>query len=253
MNALTTINAQALAGAVAAARAAVAHGRAFACAGGGPDLWQPPNAGPNPADVLIHLRPGREARTGSVSPTGTRLGGLITLTELADHAAPSGPWAVRREAAASVGAPPIRHVAPRAGNVTPRPWCRYDRQGCPGCKAGGAPCVAGHGAPRPHAIVGGGPSASAHPSALAPALVALQATSEVTGPGGPRRMPAAEGFALVGSKNPNVSCPQDLWTRHRLPLALISLGRSPYSLTHIQEATEEEVGSPWIGSNYWPT
>jgi xanthine dehydrogenase YagS FAD-binding subunit len=201
MKALTNINAHSLADAVAAASAAVASGRAFAFSGGGTDLLQQIKDGTNQADVLINLRTVREARAVSVSPTETWIGGLITLTELASHAALSGPWAVLREAAASVGTPQIRNVATLAGNVTQRPWCWYYRNGFPCFKAGGTQCFSVNGENQQHAIFGGGPSFIVHPSDLAPALVALHATFEVTGPGGQRRLTAADFFVLP-SQNP---------------------------------------------------
>jgi hypothetical protein len=102
MKALTNINAPSLADAVAAAGAAAARDQAFAFSGGGTDLIQQIKDGTNQADVLINLRTVREARAVVVSPTETRIGGLITLRELAEHAALTAPWTVLREAAASV-------------------------------------------------------------------------------------------------------------------------------------------------------
>ena len=201
MKALININAHSLADAVAAASAVAASGRVFAFSGGGTDLLQQIKDGTNQADVLINLRTVREARAVSVSPTETLIGGLITLTELAGHAALSAPWAVLREAAASVGTPQIRNVATLAGNVTQRPWCWYYRNGFPCFKAGGSHCFSVHGEHQQHAIFGGGPSYSVHPSDLALALVALNATFEVTSPEGERRMAATEFFVLP-SQNP---------------------------------------------------
>ena len=48
----------------------------------------------------------------------------------------------------------------------------------------GSQCFSFHGENQQHAIFGGGPSFSVHPSDLAPALVALDATFEVMGPEG---------------------------------------------------------------------
>ena len=80
MKALTNINARLIADAVAAASAAAASGRAFAFSGGGTDLLQQIKDGTNQADVLINLRTVREARTVSVSPTETLIGGgLLSL------------------------------------------------------------------------------------------------------------------------------------------------------------------------------
>jgi xanthine dehydrogenase YagS FAD-binding subunit len=243
MKALTNINARSIADAVAAASAAAARGRAFAFSGGGTDLLQQIKDGTNQTDVLINLRTVREARAVSVSPTETRIGGLITLTELAGHAALSGPWAVLREAAASVGTPQIRNVATLAGNVTQRPWCWYYRNGFPCFKAGGTQCFSVHGENHQHAIFGGGPSYSVHPSDLAPALVALNATFEITSPEGERRMAATEFFVLP-SQNPareNVLAATELLTGVRIPTPAAGVLSTYLKITDRAAWTHAEV------------
>jgi xanthine dehydrogenase YagS FAD-binding subunit len=243
MKALTNINARSLADAVATASAAAARGQVFAFSGGGTDLLQQIKDGTNQADVLINLRTVREARAVSVSPTETWIGGLITLTELASHAALSGPWAVLREAAASVGTPQIRNVATLAGNVTQRPWCWYYRNGFPCFKAGGSQCFSVHGENQQHAIFGGGPSFSVHPSDLAPALVALDATFEVMGPGGLRRLSAAEFFVLP-NQNPareNTLAATELLTGVRIPTPAASVVSTYLKITDREAWTHAEV------------
>src|SRR5918999_1788208 len=243
MKALTNITAHSLADAVAAASAAVASGRAFAFSGGGTDLLQQIKDGTNQADVLINLRTVREARAVSVSPTETWIGGLITLTELASHAALSGPWAVLREAAASVGTPQIRNMATLAGNVTQRPWCWYYRNGFPCFKAGGTQCFSVHGENQQHAIFGGGPSFNVHPSDLAPALVALDATFEVMGPGGLRRLSAAEFFVLP-NQNPARENPlgaTEILTGVRIPTPAASVVSTYLKITDREAWTHAEV------------
>jgi xanthine dehydrogenase YagS FAD-binding subunit len=243
MKALTNINARSIAGAVAAANAAAARGQAFAFSGGGTDLVQQIKDGTNQADVLINLRTVREARAVVVSPMETRIGGLITLTELADHTALSAPWAVLREAAASVGTPQIRNVATLAGNVTQRPWCWYYRNGFPCFKAGGSHCFSVHGEHQQHAIFGGGPSYSVHPSDLAPALVALNATFEVTSPEGERRMAATEFFVLP-SQNPareNVLAATELLTGVRIPTPAAGVVSTYLKITDRAAWTHAEV------------
>ena len=217
MKALTNINARSIADAVAAANAAAARGQAFAFSGGGTDLVQQIKDGTNQADVLINLRTVREARAVVVSPMETRIGGLITLTELADHTALSAPWAVLREAAASVGTPQIRNVATLAGNVTQRPWCWYYRNGFPCFKAGGNQCFSVNGENQQHAIFGGGPSFIVHPSDLAPALVALNATFEVTSPEGERRLAASRVFRPAQPEPGAGKRPRGHGTPHRRP------------------------------------
>ncbi len=243
MKALTNINARSLADAVAAASAAAAMGRAFAFSGGGTDLLQQIKDGTNQADVLINLRTVREARAVSVSPTETLLGGLITLTELAGHTALSAPWAVLREAAASVGTPQIRNMATLAGNLTQRPWCWYYRTGFPCFKAGGSQCFSVNGEHQQHAIFGGGPSYSVHPSDLAPALVALHATFELTGPAGPRQIPAADFFVLP-SQNPareNVLGATELLTGVRIPTPAPGVVSTYLKITDREAWTHAEV------------
>jgi CO/xanthine dehydrogenase FAD-binding subunit len=121
MRALTNINAHSFPEAVAAASEAAATGRAFAFSGGGTDLLQQLKDGTDQADVIINLRTVHDARAISVSTTETRIGGLITLSDLAGHAALAAPWAVLREAAASVGTPQIRNMAPPQ-RLAPAPY-----------------------------------------------------------------------------------------------------------------------------------
>ena len=243
MKALTNINARSLADAVAAASAAAARGQAFAFSGGGTDLIQQIKDGTNQADVLINLRTVREARAVVVSPTETLIGGLITLSELAEHAALTGPWAVLREAAASVGTPQIRNAATLAGNITQRPWCWYYRNGFPCFKAGGSHCFSEHGEHQQHAIFGGGPSFSVHPSDLAPALVALGATFEILRPDGPRHLTAAELFVLP-SQNPareNTLGATDLLTGVRIPTPAVETVSTYLKITDRAAWTHAEV------------
>lgn len=243
MRALTNINAHSFTEAVAAASAAAAAGRMFAFCGGGTDVLQQIKDGTNQADVIINLRTVRDARTVSVSSTETLIGGMITLTELAGHAALSTPWAVLREAAASVGTPQIRNVATLAGNVTQRPWCWYYRNGFPCFKAGGSQCFSVNGENQQHAIFGGGPSYIVHPSDLAPALVALDTTFEVTGPGGQRRLAAAEFFVLP-SQNPareNALGATELLTGVSIPTPAAGVVSTYLKITDREAWTHAEV------------
>jgi xanthine dehydrogenase YagS FAD-binding subunit len=168
---------------------------------------------------------------------------LITLSDLADHTALSAPWVVLREAAASVGTPQIRNVATLAGNLTQRPWCWYYRNGFTCFKAGGSQCFSEHGENQQHAIFGGGPSFIVHPSDLAPALVALHATFEVTGPGGPRHIAAADFFVLP-SQNPareNVLGATEILTGVRLPTPAAGVVSTYLKVTDREAWTHAEV------------
>ncbi len=245
MKALTNINARSLTEAVAAASAVARTGRAFAFSGGGTDVLQQIKDGIDKADVIINLRTIRDARAVSVSPTETLIGGLITLTDLAGHAALSAPWAVLREAAASVGTPQIRNVATLAGHITQRPWCWYYRNGFHCFKAGGSQCFSVHGENQQHAIFGGGPSFIVHPSDLAPALVALEATFEVAGLGGTRRIAAADFFVLP-SQNPareNVLAATELLIGVRMPTPAAGVVSTYLKVTDRAAWTHAEVSA----------
>jgi xanthine dehydrogenase YagS FAD-binding subunit len=245
MKALTNINARSITEAVTVASEAATTGRAFAFSGGGTDLLQQIKDGTNKADIIINLRTIRDARAVSVSPTETLIGGLITLSDLAGHAALSAPWAVLREAAASVGTPQIRNVATLAGNVTQRPWCWYYRNGFHCFKAGGTQCFSVNGENQQHAIFGGGPSYIVHPSDLAPALVALHATFEVAGPGGTRRIAAADFFVLP-SQNPareNALAATELLTGVRMPTPAAGVVSTYLKVTDREAWTHAEVSA----------
>jgi xanthine dehydrogenase YagS FAD-binding subunit len=103
---------------------------------------------------------------------------------------------VLAEAAQDVATPQIRNVATLAGNVVQRPWCWYYRNGFACLKNGGSRCYSIDGENQFHAIFGGGPSYIVHPSDTAPALVALDATFQIAGPGGERTVKAADFFTL---------------------------------------------------------
>jgi xanthine dehydrogenase YagS FAD-binding subunit len=181
----------------------------------------------------------------SVSTTETLIGGLITLSDLAGHAALSDQWAVLREAAASVGTPQIRNVATLAGNVTQRPWCWYYRNGFHCFKAGGNQCFSVNGENQQHAIFGGGPSFIVHPSDLAPALVALHATFEVIGPGGTRRIAAADFFVLP-SQNPareNALVATELLIGVRIPTPAAGVVSTYLKVTDREAWTHAEVSA----------
>ena len=114
-------------------------------------------------------------------------------------------FGILSEAAGLVASPQIRNQGTLGGNVSQDTRCWYYRSGFPCFKAGGSQCFSFDGENQQHAIFGGGPSYSVHPSDLAPALVALGATFEVMGPEGLRSLSADEFFVLP-DQNP-ARCP----------------------------------------------
>lgn len=120
-----------------------------------------------------------------------KLGALVRLSELANHAEIKKQYPAISQAAESVGSPQIRNVGTLGGNLCQRPRCWYFRDSEVKClKKGGSLCYAVGGNNQYHAVLGGGPCYIVHPSDLAPALIALNATVVTD----QRRVPMTEFF-----------------------------------------------------------
>ncbi len=104
------------------------------------------------------------------------------------------------QACAAVASPAIRNAGTVGGNLCQRPRCWYFRQRLPCHKHGGSFCYAHDGENEYHAIFGGGPCYIVHPSDLAVALMALDATIVIANSAGDRRVPIDEFFVLPSQR-----------------------------------------------------
>jgi xanthine dehydrogenase YagS FAD-binding subunit len=128
---------------------------------------------------------------------GLRIGALVTLAQLEEHAVIRRDFPGLAEAAHSVATQQIRNLGTVGGNLCQRPRCWYYRLEEAVCiKKGGSECFAAKGENKYNAILGGGPSYIVHPSDLAPVLVALGASVNVVGADGRRRVPLDKFFTL---------------------------------------------------------
>ena len=151
------------------------------------------------ADTLVDVRDliprgidGIEARRGQteVSPlAGVVIGAGTTLAEL--ELDPQIPEALR-EACRLAASPQLRNMGSIGGNLLQATRCWYWRLKYPCYLHGGDVCHAKAGEHREHAIFGNAQCASAHPSDIAAALVALDATLQTT----KREVPIAELYRL---------------------------------------------------------
>lgn len=203
------------------ARQAQASGRRASFAGGGSDLLALVKDQIVQPDVIVHLGGIASGARIDTASAGLTIGGLITLDTLGQHEAVRGPYAALAEAAASVATPQIRNVATLAGNVCQRPWCWYFRNGFPCYKAGGTQCFSATGENEFNAIFGGGPSYIVHPSDTAPALVALGASFQITGPTADRTVPASAFFTTprANAAKENVLADDEVLASVRIPAA----------------------------------
>ncbi|MDP6536102.1 MAG: FAD binding domain-containing protein [Gammaproteobacteria bacterium] len=244
MKTLTNIDAGSIREAVQAAQQAREGGQAFAFSGGGSDLLQQIKDGTDQADVVINLRNVQDARSIVSSGADISIGGLVTLTELAEDPLIVSGLAAIAQSAASVGTPQIRNVGTLAGNVTQRPWCWYYRNGFDCFKAGGDQCFSVNGENGQHAIFGGGPSYIVHPSDVAPALVAFNALFQVSGPDGDREV-SAEDFFVLPITNPereNSLAEGELLTGVRIPSVSANTVSTYHKIMDRQAWTHAEVG-----------
>jgi xanthine dehydrogenase YagS FAD-binding subunit len=125
---------------------------------------------------------------------GTRIGAGTTLAEL--EVDPQIPDALR-EACRLAASPQLRNMGSVGGNLLQATRCWYWRLKFPCRLHGGDVCHAREGEHREHAIFANDFCASAHPSDVAAALVALGATLRTTR----RELPVAELYRLPDEGN----------------------------------------------------
>ncbi len=176
-----------------AAEATGALGNGSRALAGGTELVPLMRDGLVRADTLVDIR--------DVVPrgvVGTRIGAGTTLAELEVDA--QIPQALR-EACAQAASPQLRSMGTIGGNLLQATRCWYWRLGFDCWLHGGEACLARDGAQREHAFFGNERCASAHPSDLAAALVALRATLHTT----TREVPVAELYRLPTDDDRNVT------------------------------------------------
>jgi xanthine dehydrogenase YagS FAD-binding subunit len=147
---------------------------------GGTELVPLMRSGIVHADTLVDVR--------GIVPRGidgTRIGAGATLAEL--EVDPQVPEALR-EACRLAASPQLRNMGTLAGNLLQSTRCWYWRLKWPCRLHGGDECFARDGEHREHAIVANDFCASAHPSDVAAALLALDATIETSA----RTLPIAD-------------------------------------------------------------
>jgi xanthine dehydrogenase YagS FAD-binding subunit len=145
------------------------------------------------AEILVHVA---DAVPRGID--GTVIGAGTTLAEL--EVDPQVPQ-VLREACAQAASPQLRSMGTIGGNLLQATRCWYWRLGFQCWLHGGDRCLARDGAHREHAIFGNELCASAHPSDVAAALLALGATLRTTR----REVPVAELYRLPSEEDRDVT------------------------------------------------
>src|SRR5207244_2090957 len=189
--------------------AAAALGNGTKALAGGADLVPLIRDGIVTAETLVDVT--------SVVPRGIdggRIGAGTTLAELEVDA--KVPEALR-EACRQAASPQLRSMGTVGGNLLQATRCWYWRLQFPCYLHGGHRCHARDGAHREHAIFGNERCASAHPSDVAAALLALGATIRTTR----RELPIVDLYRLPTEEERNVTtlAPDELLLELDVPAA----------------------------------
>lgn len=134
--------------------------------------------------------------------TGVRVGSLATMADVADAPSVKTGFPVVSQALLDSASPQLRNMATIGGNLMQRTRCVYFRDTSQPCnkRKNGNGCSAIGGQNRSHAVIGGSDHCiCTHPSDLAVALLAVDATVHVRGPQGVRAMPIASLYVLPGN------------------------------------------------------
>jgi len=158
----------------------------------------------------------------TIGADGVRVGALVRMADLADHAEIRRQYPVVTEAPLASASPQVRNMATIGGNLLQRTRCGYFRDVGTPCnkREPGTGCPAIRGDHRRLAVLGGSDHCIAtHASDLAVALAALDAAVELRGPTGTRVVPLNDFYLLPGDtpQRETVLAPGELITAILLP------------------------------------
>jgi xanthine dehydrogenase YagS FAD-binding subunit len=205
--------------------------------------------------------------------SGLRIGTNVRNSDLAAHPVVRSRWPAVSRALLSGASGQIRNQATTGGNLLQRTRCVYFQDVTTPCnkRDPGSGCSAIEGYGRYNAILGASPACvTTHPSDLAVALAALDASVEVLGSGGGRVVPLTELHRLPGDRpdRDTVLEPDELITAVRLPSSQVA-ARSTYrkvrdrasyafalvsvaAALHLEGGTVREVRIAWGGVAHKP-
>jgi xanthine dehydrogenase YagS FAD-binding subunit len=160
-----------------------------------------------------------------VSDREIAIGALARMTDVADHPVIRAAAPAIADALCASASGQLRNAATVGGNLLQRTRCSYFRNVGLSCnkRAPGSGCAALGGHDHRHAIFGASEHCTAtHASDLAVALLALDATVDVLGPGdagGDRAVALADFFVVPGDRpdRETVLCPGELIGAIRVP------------------------------------
>jgi xanthine dehydrogenase YagS FAD-binding subunit len=125
-----------------------------------------------------------------------RIGALVTIAELANHALVRESYPALAQAASEVASPQLRNQGTIGGNLCQKPRCWYYRGDFHCTRKGGAKCFAIAGENQYHCVLGGRGCYIVHPSDTATALTAYGAAIEIADAAKTQKIPIDKFFVL---------------------------------------------------------
>jgi xanthine dehydrogenase YagS FAD-binding subunit len=188
---------------------------------GGVDLLDRMKNGTDTPTHLVNIRNISELRGIQSTPQGLSIGALTTLAEVADDPAIRSQYTVLSDACGQAATPHIRNMATLGGNLLQQLQCWYYRSPDFQCLRNGKEiCFAFSGLNQYHAIMDYGGCPSVAPSSGAVALLALDASVELTSAAKGKRTVAIRDFYLHPDANPHrfhVMAADELLTAIHIP------------------------------------
>ena len=178
---------------------------------------------------------------------GLKIGALVRNSDLAHDENVKRKYPVLSQALLSGASPQLRNMATTGGNLLQRTRCYYFRDTAYACnkRNPGSGCPAIDGFNRIHAVLGTSDHCIAtHPSDMAVAMIALDATVHVSGQKGERSIPIAQFYLLPGAtpERENTLQTGEIITHVTLP-ALPGSAKSLYLKRRDRESYEFALAS----------
>jgi len=171
-------------------------------------------------EVLVNIKKLPQAdRITYEEEMGLQIGAAVTLDQLGKNEIVKQKYVILSQAARQVGTTPLRNMGTIGGNICQRPRCLYFRHPFFVCfKKGGSQCYAVTGEHRDHsAILKTGKCIMAHPSDMAPPLIALRAKAIIAGSGRERELNLSEFFLGPNEINETVLQPGEFIRAFQVP------------------------------------
>ena len=207
-------------------------------------------------DVIVDIKGIEQLRSLEFDAgRGMTLGSLVTIATLETDSTVAGNYPLLSQAAEDISSPQVRNVATVGGALCQQVWCPFLRNGLRCWRAGGYICYATQdGADNRyyHSIMGGNDCYAVHPSDLAVALEALDASVVISGPYGTKTVRIDEflpgNVRLQGVFQSHILASNELVTSVRLPKPSPG-ARHLYLKTRIRNAFDFAIASLALALN----